>query len=182
MRFQFNEKKAAQAAAHLLKLNGGKLNHMVLIKLLFLADRVALLKNERPITGASMVSMDKGPVLSEVLDFISEGTRGNGSWAEHISPSSNFVVTLKIAEPETDELSRFELRVLEKVYEKFGKMDKWDLIKWLHDNIPEWTDPKGSALPIEYAEVLRKNDVSEPDIQRIREDAEVSWAVASFAK
>ena len=182
MRFRFNEKKTAQAAAHLLKLSGGRLNYMVLIKLLFLADRMALLKNERPITGAVMVSMKYGPVLSEVLDLINEGERGGGPWVELVSPPNAYDVSLVVDEPETDELSKFELRVLDLVYEKFGKMEKWALVDWLHDNIREWTDPKGSVLTIEYADVLRKNDFSEQDIQRIREDAEVSWAIASFAK
>jgi len=180
MRFWFNEKKTAQAAAHLLKLNGGKLNYMMLIKLLFLADRAALLKNEQPITGSRMVSMKHGPVLSEVLDLINEGSRSDGPWVEYVSPPQGYDVALNVAEPETDELSKYELRVLEKIHTRFGKMDKWDLVQWLHDNIPEWIDPKGSALTIEYADVLRNNDVSERDIQRIREDAELLWAVSSL--
>jgi uncharacterized phage-associated protein len=182
MRFRFDERKTAQAAAHLLKLSGGRLNYMTLIKLLFLADRASLVKNEQPITGSRMVSMDKGPVLSEVLDLITEGSRSDGPWLDYVTPPSNYEVSLRVKEPETDELSKFELRVLEKIHARFGAMDKWALVDWLHANIPEWTDPRGSALSIEYADVLRACDVSKEDIQRIREESELKLAIGSFAK
>ncbi len=69
MRLRFNERKATQAAAHLLKLRGGEMSFMKLINLLYLADRSALLQWVRPITTDSYVSMDRGPVLSRVLDL-----------------------------------------------------------------------------------------------------------------
>lgn len=181
MRFHFNERKTAQAAAHLLKLSGGRLNYMQLIKLLFLADRRALVENGQPITGASMVSMNNGPVLSQVLDLVN-GEGSDGSWAAYVSSPSNYEVTLNAREPDNDEMSRFELRLLGEVYARFGKMDKWDLVRWLHYNIPEWRDPKGSVLSIEFADVLRANDVPEDEIQRIREQADLQWAIGALGQ
>ena len=72
-RLPFNEKKATQAAAHLLKLRGGKMSYMKLIKLLYLADREAILAWGRPITTDGYASMDRGPVLSRVLDLATDG-------------------------------------------------------------------------------------------------------------
>jgi uncharacterized phage-associated protein len=64
---RFNERKATQAAAYLLKRRGGKMSYMKLIKLLYFADRVALSRFGRPITTDRYVSMDRGPVLSHIL-------------------------------------------------------------------------------------------------------------------
>jgi len=182
MRFAFNERKTAQAAAHLLKLSGGVLPYMHLIKLLFLADRATLLKHGQPITGAWMVSMHHGPVLSEVLDLINgEGNR-DGAWVATIGPAQGYDVALKVPEPEMDELSRFELKVLAAVYERYGRMNMWDLVNWLHDNIPEWKDPGRSMSGIAFEDVLRANRVSEEEIAGIDAEAESAWKVASLRR
>ena len=180
MQFCFNEKKTAQAAAHVLKLAGGTLNYMKLVKLLFLADRQALVENEQPITGADMVSMKCGPVLSEVLDLIKKGD--HGAWAEYVSPPLAYEVSLKCPKPDTDELSRYELRVLDAIYAKFGPAGEWDLVKWLHKHIPEWRDPGGSVLAIEFDAVLRAQHVSEEDIQRISKDAEAHYVFRALCR
>lgn len=70
MRWIYNPLKAAQAAAHLLQLHHGSMNVMVLVKLLYLADRQALVESGYPITCAAMVSMPHGPVLSQIYDAI----------------------------------------------------------------------------------------------------------------
>ena len=44
MKLRFNEAKAAQAAARLLKLRGGRMSFLKLIKLLYIVDREALLR------------------------------------------------------------------------------------------------------------------------------------------
>ena len=72
MRLPFNEKKATQAAAYLLRLRGGRMSYMKLIKLLYLADRISLNRRGRPITTDRYVSMDRGPVLSRTLNLITE--------------------------------------------------------------------------------------------------------------
>jgi len=46
----FNERKATEAASVLLRLRGGQMSHLKLIKLLYLADREALDRWSVPIT------------------------------------------------------------------------------------------------------------------------------------
>ena len=70
---RFNERKATQAAAFLLKIRGGRMSYLKLIKLLYLADRAALARWGRPITTDRHVSMNHGPVLSRVLDLVNDG-------------------------------------------------------------------------------------------------------------
>jgi len=51
IRFAFDEKKAAQAAAYLLKLNGGTMDRRKLLMMLYMADRKMLVEHGRTITG-----------------------------------------------------------------------------------------------------------------------------------
>lgn len=50
MRLILNKVKAAQAAAHLVCVHKGPLDTIVLLKLLYLADRKALVDSGYPIT------------------------------------------------------------------------------------------------------------------------------------
>ena len=142
VRLPFNDRKTAQAAAYLLQLAGGELNYMKLIKLMYVADREMLLAHGMTITGDKMVSMKNGPVLSRVLDFINEGARPNNpsAWFEYVGPPKSYSVAL-LKRDETDELSRFELGLLKKTFDKYGSMEKWAFVELLHDILPEWVDP-----------------------------------------
>ncbi len=167
MRFSFNERKAAQAAAFLLKRHGGRLNYMKLIKLLYLADRRALVERGLPITCDRMVSMPKGPVLSGILDLINWGSVDEHSaWLEHISEPKGHEVFLAATEPKNEALSRYELRVLQEIDDQFGSMDRWSLVEFTHA-LPEWRDPQGSSFPIEPADILRAENRSEEDIEEM---------------
>lgn len=181
MRFRFDERKATQAAAHLLRRHGGTLNYMVLIKLLYLADRRSLLACGRPITGDRMVAMPKGPVLSGVLDFVTWGPVKRSPWFDLISEPQGHDVKLKADPGKTDQLSDFEVSVLDEVDADFGSMDRWDLIKLLHRTLPEWTDPEGSSYTIDPAQILRAESRSEQEITRLQAEAEHLWFMASLA-
>jgi uncharacterized phage-associated protein len=178
MRFAFNERKAAQAAAYLIKKHGGQLNYMKLIKLLYLADRMALLERGAPITGDRMVAMPKGPVLSAILDLITWGTRGaqRSVWSEYVSPPANYDVTLagELKIEDFDELSAKERRILDDVFARYRRVDKWTLVDLTHE-LPEWRDPRGSSYPIDPTEILRAEGRSEEEIQRIASEAEESF-------
>ena len=173
VRFPFNDRKTAQAAAYLLHLAGGELNYMQLIKLMYLADRQMLLEHGLPITGDRMVSMKHGPVLSRILDFINEGDGPNNpsAWFEYIGPAKNYSVAL-LKDPGTDELSKFELGLLKNIYETYGRMDKWKLVRMLHEILPEWKDPGSSMHPIEPEDILRAASRSEAEIREIQDAAD----------
>lgn len=169
---EFDEKKTTQAAALLLRLRGEKKMHYIkLIKLLYLADRTALLKWGRPITYDHYVSMDNGPVLSKTLDLITDELKpGKDSfWLEYISEPKHFVVNLK-NDPGQDELSEAEINLLKEVFEKYGKMDRWKLIEDVMHQLPEWINPHGSALPIDYRDILRASDKTPQEIASILDE------------
>ena len=87
MHLQFDETKATQVAAYFFSLRGGQMHYIKLIKLMYMADREALLRWGVPITRDRYVSMDNGPVLSRVLNLITED-RPKPVWSQFIRPPS----------------------------------------------------------------------------------------------
>jgi uncharacterized phage-associated protein len=172
MRLCFNERKATQAAAHLLKLRGDRMSYLKLIKLLYLADRAALLHWGRPITTDTFVSMDRGPVLSRVLDLVTEeDLPGKSStWAQHISEPEHYSVRLR-SDPGVDELSVAEVQLLDEVFQKYGAMTRWELVDLTH-KLPEWKNPQGGAIPIKYSDILKAGGKSEIETAAIEEELE----------
>lgn len=170
MRPRFKERKTTQAAAVLMKLRGGTMNYMKLIKLLYLIDRQALTKWGRPVTFDAYVSMNHGPVLSRTLELINEGMRpGRPSyWNEHISIIERYDVKLTSSVP-TDELSDAEVGLINEIYEKYGHVSKWALVDSLHE-LPEWEYPEGSCLPIEYEDILEAVGKDEKDVKSILDE------------
>ena len=182
MRFMFDERKSAQAAAYLANCGDGSINYMVLIKLLYLADRRTLDEIGLPITGDRYVVMPHGPVLSAVLDRINMG-KPNGqlqpcAWYEFISEPEGYMVSAK--SDDTDELSRYELAVLRETHEKYGRLNKWALRDLTH-TLPEWHDPNGSSYSLHPDTILKAMGRSTEEIQRIREQAEELWWLKHLA-
>lgn len=167
----FNERKATQVAASFIKLCGGRLNYMKLIKLMYLADRQALLKWGRPITYDSYFSLKHGPILSTTLDLINEGKQPNSDhvWFKHISIPKDYEVALS-QDCLPDDLSEAEESVINLTFEKYGHYDKWDLVDLLHSVLPEWQNPNGSSIPITYRDILMAGGKSEEDIKCIEEE------------
>lgn len=156
MQLRFNEKKTTQAAARFLKLAGGRMSYMKLIKLLYLTDRGALLGWGRPVSGDKYYLMKLGPVLSEVHDLITEVPCPGDEvfWTAHISPPSNYEVELK-ADPGNDELSKAEEKLIDEIFAAYGRYEPFDLVDLLHKTLPEWREIKSGRIPLEYREILQ---------------------------
>lgn len=170
MALTFREQPATQAAARLLQKSGGELPYMKLLKLLYLADRKALLELGRPITFDRYVSMKHGPVLSQTYDLIvAEEAPGERSyWREHIAGPRDYTVRLN-GEAPRGALSRAQEQVLDDVFAEFGAMDRWELVDFTH-GLPEWQDPHGSSIPLPLRDVLRAGGVDEEQAEAIERD------------
>ena len=167
---KFNEIKATQAAAVFLKIRGNpnlEMSYMKLIKLLYLADRESLLRWDRTISSDNFVSMDKGPVLSHVLDRINEGARNGESsyWVNHITQCGNREVRLTL-DPSDDELSEAECELLSEVFAKYGHLSRWEIVDYVH-TLPEWKNPNGSAIPIKISDILKAEKKSPKEIEDV---------------
>jgi len=170
LNLSFDEIKATEAAAFLLSRSDQTMNYMKLIKLLYLADREALIRWGRPISTDRYVSMKHGPVLSNVLDLINFGSSSEkaGSWSSMISnPSDNDVSLVReISEEDFEELSIAERKLLDEICREYGALDEWTLVDRLHD-VGEWRDPHGTSVPISFSEILRAGGRSEDFIAAV---------------
>jgi len=177
MKPTFREDKAVQAAALFLKLrrNDNKMSHLKLMKLLYLAEREALLRWGRPIMYDSCVSMDHGPVLSQTLNLVNGDIRLEGLWERFISSPEHHEVTL-IEDPGDDRLSDAEERLIREIFAVHGAKSRWEVRDFTH-TLGEWQDPKGSSIGIDYQEILRAGNKGDSEIASILEDIE-SLAIA----
>jgi len=163
LKLAFDETKATQTAAYLLRLSNGSLKHLALIKMLYKIDRLGLAELGLPVTTDEHVSMPHGPVTSRIFDLIkSSGSPASAPsfWSDHIVKVSPADVKL-INDPGTSELSRAEEKLIARVHEEDGHRDRFDLRDESHEIYPEWKDPHGSSRPIALEEILNALGVDE---------------------
>ena len=175
----FDELKTAQASAYLVAREGGKMFHLKLMKLLYLADRSSYEQFNTSITGDSYCSMKHGPVLSATLDLINGYSRFDTYWSKWITDKESH----QVGSPYNlsndpgleclDELSKNDLAILAQVYDQFGGYDRWELVELTHNPaiIPEWSDPKGSSRAILLDTLLTYLGKDQKTIQAIKEEA-----------
>ena len=170
--FKFNEEKATQAALYLLSKSNGNMESIRLIKLLYLADKKALLDSGRSITTDKFVSMKYGPVVSQVYDHIKNPD--NGYWSQHIQVSNEADVKI-IKDTELLKLSPYEESILDEVYEEFKDIETWGkngLIEYTH-SLPEWdkkAEELNTSIPISLATVFRQKIENEDVINSLLEE------------
>lgn len=156
------------------------MKYLKLIKLLYLAEREALSRWGRPITTDNYVSMDNGPVLSQILKRIDDGAAPGEPtfWTSHIVPCGDWDVVLT-ADPAAGQLSKAEDRVLDEIFEQHGHRNRWDIVSYVH-TLPEWQDPAGSAIPIAYRDILKALKKSNEEIGAIEAELEELDQIESF--
>jgi uncharacterized phage-associated protein len=167
----FNERKAAQMAAFFLGQSAeGRMSHLKLMKLLYLADREAVRAFGWPISGDRLVSMPHGPVLSQTLNLMDGDVESQpGGWEEWISGKENHELSLRqrFDPASLDELAPGEVEVLRAVWDQFGAMSKWEIRDWTHQHCAEWKDPKGSSVPISYDALARAVGLDEASARQL---------------
>ena len=165
---RFNVTKATQVAGKFLKLLGGRDYYLLLIKLMYLAERSALLRWGRTLTFDDFVSMKHGPVPSATLDLLKRN-KNSQYWATYISEPKSSRVALEL-EPENDELSDLETELIQEVFEKYGHWNRYYLRDYTH-TLPEYTLTT-SSIPIGYQEILKAGGLSGEDIARVMAELE----------
>lgn len=154
--FGYKERKAAQVAAFFASKSGGKINVLKLAKLLYLAERESMQRFDEPMFFDRLVSMEHGPVTSISLNHVN-GLLESEHWDEFVSDRSGHFVGLVEGQTEDDfdQLSRADKRILNDLWEKFGEMDRYQIVDWTHKNCPEWEDPNGSSNPIRHDRIFK---------------------------
>jgi len=143
---QFDHEKATQSLNYLAKLNGGKINKMKAIKLIWLAERLHLRKYGRLILNDEYMAMEYGPVCSSTKDiaqlestFLSAGEYKYAS--QYIKSDGQKLEITSINDPDTNVFSSSEVQTFEDVFRKYGEMDQFKLAKFSH-SFPEWEKHK----------------------------------------
>jgi uncharacterized phage-associated protein len=150
--------KAAQVVAFFALKSGGRINVLKLAKLLYLAEREFMARYDEPMFYDRLVSMPDGPVTSITYNLIN----GDGEvevWRKFVAPRDGYDISaaMGVELATLDELSVAEVEVLEHLWAKFSKFDRYALRDWTHkkENVPEWQDPKGSSKPIDHTDIFK---------------------------
>ena len=166
MQFDFDIRKTIAAVAFLLSRERGELDMFFALKMLYLADKRALIGWGKTITGDKLVSMPKGPVLSKVYDLF-KGTAPREfqrEWDAVFSERVNHSIHL-LQNVDIELLSEREMEILESARKEIHSVAPWEISDWLHKICPEWEDPEGSSSPIEPETILRNAGKTEQEIQ-----------------
>jgi len=165
----FDIEKLIQACNYIVKKNAFSFNYTILIKMLYLADKESLKNSLQSITGDTYVSMDNGPVLSKLYDLIKGKYKKKdiqNLWDSRFTKDGYNLVAITDRIPQS-ELSAFEMQILDNIYDRFKDAKVNDMIKYVHNNCPEWKDPKGSSIPIKPNEILESIGKSSEEIDWI---------------
>jgi len=166
MSMRFDEAKATQTAAFFLALRGGQMHYIKLIKLLYLADREALIRWGVSLTTDRHVSMANGPVTSKILNLITE-EKPKPIWVQYISPPLGDYEVKLLKQAPTDRLSRAEEQLMAEIFAQYGHRNRWDLIDNVMHKLPEWRDPQGTSIPISPRDILQAAGESEEEIRAV---------------
>ncbi len=138
--FNYNYKKAVQALNHYALQQGGTINKMKALKLIYLADRYHLRKYGRLITNDTYFAMEYGPVPSAAKDIaeqsISLGKIEGKYSKKYIAQVGKYHFRSK--EPvEGSVFSQSDTEALDIIWGKYGHFDQFELAELTH-RYPEW--------------------------------------------
>lgn len=136
----FNYKKTAQALNLFARLEGGAINKMKSLKLIWLSDRLSLRRYGRTITADEYFALKNGPVASGTRDILEKNSFLPDSALEY---SSNIIETTdqkhfrSIDAVNEKVFSKTDLAILHEIYSVYGKYDQFELSELSH-RFPEW--------------------------------------------
>lgn len=138
----FKFKKAVQALNLLARLEGGQINKMKALKLIWLADRYHLRKYARTIIGDTYFAMEYGPVasgtkdLAEGKDFVFQSQNEREYRDQFLSTISQYYYK-SVREVDYQLFSKTDETAIRTVYKAFGMHDEFKLSELSH-LFPEW--------------------------------------------
>ena len=141
MLLEFDYKKATQAINYLTKKEGGQIDKLKLIKLIYFADRYHLRRNGRPMFNDTYYAMPFGSVgssvkdIAEFSDFLADDERGYAS--KYLARGGQDNTLVSVLDVDADVFSKSEVEALDFSYNEFGKYAASTLVNIVH-RYPEW--------------------------------------------
>lgn len=144
----FNYKKAVQILAWLLRhYDSGVANKLLLIKLVYFADKFHLRKYGRTVSGDEYNALPYGPVATRVLDLANQDEEhlpldalALASDIFMLERGGKFLRLIDI-NGLNDSLSKTDIEALEFAFNKFGRENPFKLAELTH-KYPEWAKHK----------------------------------------
>jgi len=168
--FPVNERKATDAVARLIEKSGADVDYLRISKLIYLADRESILSRGVPIVGGEYFSMRKGPVISEVMDFVN--CRNAPRWGQVISARRGHAMNL-LQKPAYESLTQEEANILDAVVAQHFNRSTDDLVNWCHANCHEYEQVGFfGRKPIAVEGILKAGGKSKKQIEKISARAE----------
>jgi uncharacterized phage-associated protein len=147
MMLEFDYEKATQAINYLTKKEGGVIDKLKLIKLIYLADRFHLRRYGRPIINDAYLAMPLGPVGSSVKDIADFSSYLDGAErvyaAKYLKSDLKNKTVTSTADVDLDIFSKSELEALDFAFDKFGNKSAPTLVNITH-RYPEWEKFRGA--------------------------------------
>ncbi|MGY3088210.1 hypothetical protein ACVWYF_001243 [Hymenobacter sp. UYAg731] len=140
MTIGFNHRKTTQALNFFASKEGGAINKMKALKLLWIADRLHVRKYGRLISNDTYFAMPRGPVASGARDimnhtsYLSEEER---VYSEKFVSDETRTTFRSIADVELKVFSKTDHDAIIEAYNSFGKSDEQELSELSHV-YPEW--------------------------------------------
>ncbi len=159
----------SQMSAFFAEREGGEIEILKLMKLLYLTERESFRRRGRSITNDEMYSLPHGPILSKAYDLARhkanprEQHEWNKWFAERASGDVNVKLRCPVSMDELDYFSQRDEEMVNNIWNQFGKMSAWQLRNYTHEHCKEWIDPHGSCKRIEEIDVLRAVGVEEEE-------------------
>ena len=136
---EFDFKKAVQAINFFATKEGGMIDKMKVLKLIWLSDRLHLRKYGRPITNDRYYAMEYGPVASTVKDLIGFSMLGKEEsiyLCKYLKKKSDKIVAT-VKDVDDDVFSKTDIEALETIHNEYGEYGPMYLSRVSH-LFPEW--------------------------------------------
>jgi len=145
--FEFNHKKAVQALNYFATKEGGVINKMKAIKLIWLSDRAHIRRYGRPIIMDEYFALPFGPIPSNTKDLAENNdvftSEDEANYRNQYIETVNKYKFRSIEPIDEKVFSKTDLMVLEKVFSVFGNLTEFDLSNLSHE-FPEWKKHENS--------------------------------------
>jgi uncharacterized phage-associated protein len=113
-----------------------------------------------------LFSMEHGPICSSTLNGIDGELNDKSIWEAYIflKDAKTVIAKKKFIREDLDEISDFEIGILEALWTSFGKMSAAEIRNYTHKHCPEYVEvKKGSRAPISYRDLLKALGEKNPE-------------------
>lgn len=158
-------RKAAQALNFFARQEGGSINKLKALKLLFFADRYHLRKFGRPVSECAYFAMPHGPVASEAkhiaedCDKLPPTVRAYAR--KYVRKDGDYEFS-SIAEMDSAVISASDREALEFAWRNFGRFGKYTLRAITH-HYPEWKRHESKLKTVKRVPMDLADFFKEPD-------------------